>query len=761
MRLSFIVALFALNHACSGMETPTIVNKKSSSLNPPKTVESPSMKDATVMDRTSTPLNPPPLKPGERIRGGAFRRKATDSRSANTPQPNEAQESQKVYDYIVVGGGTAGLAVASRLTEDPNISVVVLEAGPNAENLPDIFIPGMASIGPSFMALNWFYETIPQEHLAKRKSTVNAGKVLGGGTIINSMIFTTGERAQYNAWSTLLNDDPNWTWPALLPYFQKSERFHPPNAYQTASGARYDLAFHGSAGGGASAPEGQGAAKGKGEGEGKGEGKGGVQVGFSNYFFPQAALWREATGFEASKDLLDGETQGRVGVAFSSLDPRNNTRCSSACAYYTPFADRPNLTVLTEVLVTRLLWHPSSPPPPPSLSSSSSTSPTARPRAIGVEFKSKDGQLTQLRVRKEVVLSAGAIGSPKILELSGVGNADILRSAGVEPVLDLPTVGENLADHVHSWANAYTTAPVTRDALSDPEFQREQRELWYYNRTGMLSAAPRSLSLAVPSQLYAHSKGQAQLTRGIASAREGLRRYAESFSNGNANLARGIERQHSIMLDAWEKDKSAPMELNFEPGYAGPDPRSRKRTNPEKQKRFSSINAVLVSPLSRGRTHISSSSPHRPPSVDPAYYAHPLDLATHVKGIQLGRRMLRSPPMDRIYAGEYQPGADLNLNGNRNGTTGEDENEEAKVGEWARSVSRSDNHVTGSMAMMAAELGGVVDGRLRVYGVDNVRVVDASVIPFPISAHLVSTVYMIAERAADFIKEDSRLNNSS
>jgi len=148
------------------------------------------------------------------------------------------------------------------------------------------------------------------------------------------------------------------------------------------------------------------------------------------------------------------------------------------------------------------------------------------------------------------------------------------------------------------------------------------------------------------------------------------------------------------------------------------------------------MNVVLFGPLSRGRTHINSTDPFQATALDPAYYAHPLDFETHVKGIELSRTILRTPPLDLIYEGEYEPG-------------------NAKdVKTWAREVAASDNHVVGSLAMMPKELGGVVDTRMKMYGIENVRVVDASIIPFPVSAHLMSTVYAVAERAADFIKED-------
>jgi choline dehydrogenase-like flavoprotein len=595
------------------------------------------------------------------------------------------------YDFIVIGGGNAGLAVASRLAEDTSITVVVLEAGPNVEHLPEVFIPGLIGTGESFTTLNWAYQTIPQEHLGDRQLTVGAGKALGGGTIINSMIFPRAEREQYDAWGNLNNNDPNWSWDTLLPYFKRSERFTPPNHEQVANGVRYLPEFHGTSD----------------------DEPGRVKVGYPNYFFPQSMLWRESSGFRPSPDLSDGYPQGTVGISPNTVDAKNNTRCSSVCAYY---FDRPNFKVFTNSTVTRIIWH------------RSSRDSSSLLKARAVEYKTPQGETYEINVRKEVILSAGAIGSPKILELSGVGNSTILRDAGVEPVLDFPTVGENLADHVHSWANAFTNASVTRDLLFlDPSFEAEQRNLWFHNRTGVLSCVPRSLSLAAASDLFS----QSHLTSVIQHAQTNLQHYAKVFSNGNEQLQKGIEMQHKLLLNLWDQDRAAPVEINVEPGYSGPTPFGQRP-----RLKFTSINAVLFGPLSRGRTHITSTDPFEAPAVDPAYYAHPLDFETHVRGIELSRTMLRTPPLSSIYEGEYEPG----------------HGKDARV--WAREVTASDNHVVGSLAMMPKELGGVVDTRMKMYGIENVRVVDASVVPFPVSAHLMSTVYMVAERAADFIKED-------
>ena len=215
----------------------------------------------------------------------------------------------------------------------------------------------------------------------------------------------------------------------------------------------------------------------------------------------------------------------------------------------------------------------------------------------------------------------------------------------------------------------------------------------------MLSYVPRSLGLAAASDLY----DQSQLKSVIQNAKINLEHYSKLFSNGNIQLQKGIETQYKLLLDLWERDRAAPLEINLEPGYSGPTP----FTDRPKVK-FTTMNAVLYGPLSRGRTHITSNDPFGAPALDPAYYAHPLDFETHVKGIELSRRILRTPPLDSIYEGEYEPGKS---------------GKEVKV--WAREVAASDNHVVGSLAMMPKELGGVVDTRMKMYGIGNVRVVGA------------------------------------
>ncbi|KAF9256856.1 alcohol oxidase [Marasmius fiardii PR-910] len=586
------------------------------------------------------------------------------------------------YDYVFIGGGTAGLTVASRLAEDDNVKVLVLEAGSYEEDLPEVFIPGLFGAGRAFTDLNWNYITTAQVNLKNRTTSIAGGKALGGSSVINGMIFSRAEKEQYNAWG-ILNNEESWKWNSLLPYFKKSEIFTPPNSFQTANGARYlpDVhGFHPVAGKG-------------------------VKSGFGNFFFPQSELWEKtavALGFRQSPDLTNGEPEA-VGVSPNSIDAVNNTRCSAVCAFYNPVKDKQNFKVIMNATVLRIIW-----------SKSSIANASSALVASGVEYliqNSTEPQIVNLSGGGEVIVSAGTIGSPKVLELSGVGNSTILKAAGVQPVLEHPTVGENLADHLHSWVNSFTNATVTGDPLfRDPVLAQEQLDLWYKNRTGILSGGSgRTLAIVPPSQIFSSSELQTLL----AETKSTLPQFAKEFSNGNADLAKGIEAQHRIGIELYASDTAGPLEMNLVPGYVGPTPPEQRPPNSN----FTSITVVVYAPLSRGRTHITSSNISVPPAVNPGYWSHPLDVAAHVSGINLARKMLRTGPLGGIYQGEFEPG--LNV------TTDED------IKEWlAGSAANGDNHPTGTMAMLPQELGGVVDTRLRVYGIKNVRVIGESLFPF-------------------------------
>ncbi|KAJ8508037.1 hypothetical protein ONZ45_g9653 [Pleurotus djamor] len=526
--------------------------------------------------------------------------------------------------------------------------------------------------------------TTPQHNINQRTTTVSAGKALGGSTAINAMLFPRAGRPQYDAWAQI-NNDPSWGWDALLPFFKRSEIVTPPTPEQIqAGGITFDPAVHGL--------------------------EGRVHVGYPDFFFPQSTLWREAAiraGLPGEKDLSSGDPNG-VGVAAESINVANHTR---PVLFLTIF--------IFSVSIRRLTFQ-------------GANGRTKNLRAVGVEYQlSGSEQKRTLSVVREVVVSAGTIGSPKILEVSGVGNSSILTAAGVKPVLSLPSIGENFADHVHSWVSAFTNASVTFGLLENPEFLAEQIDLWFSNHTGILSSIPGSLGLVAPLNIF----NETRLHSLVSEAREKLSFYADAFSNGNPLLARGIQTQHQIVLGLYEKDNTLPLEINLFPGYGGPTPADQRPSQ-----NFTTVMNVLYSPLSRGRIHITSSDANVPPSVDPAYYSHPLDAITHAAGIRLARKTLVAPPMDSIFLGEFEPGVDVQS--------------EEEIISALRNLVFSDSHPTGSMSMMPRELGGVVDTKLKIYGTDNVRVADASIIPIPVSAHTSSTVYMIGEKAADIIKRE-------
>ncbi|KAJ8703494.1 hypothetical protein PTI98_002116 [Pleurotus ostreatus] len=476
--------------------------------------------------------------------------------------------------------------------------------------------------------------------LNNRSLVVNAGRVLGGSTTINAMLFPRAGRAQYDAWAEL-NRDASWGWDALLPFFRRSERVTPPDAFQVnEGGVTYDPEVHGSASDGR------------------------VKVGYPNIFFEQSTLWRQAAvavGFPGERDLASGDPHG-VGVSPESIDVTNYTRCSAACAYYTPFASRPNFNVITNATVTRIVWD---------TPSSGSHSGNNNLRAIAVEFVRAGSNRTEsVTVRREVVVSAGTIGTPKVFELSGVGNSSIIRAAGVNPVLELPSVGENLA--------------------------------------GLLTSFPGSLGLPGPLNIFNNTGILPTL---LQEAKANLSHFAHLFANGNALLEKGIRAQHEIVLRSYADDLALPLENSLFPGYAG-------AAADRPQRNYTTIMNVLYAPLSRGRTHITSSDIRTAPVVDPAYYMHPLDATTHAAGINLARKTLTTPPMDSIYLGEFEPGSDV--------TSPQDISTVLRA-----AIVSSDNHVTGTMAMMPKELGGVVDTELRVYGIENVRVAGALIAETP------------------------------
>ncbi|GAA5924091.1 hypothetical protein JCM1841_004570 [Sporobolomyces salmonicolor] len=594
--------------------------------------------------------------------------------------------SQQEYSHIVVGGGTAGLALAARLSEDPSLSVLVLEAGTYQGALPGVMIPGEA--GTTFHSdIDWAFYTTPQENAQGRSVYWPRGKLLGGSSALNLMAWTRGFKLDYDSWSNLGNN--GWSWDSLLPYFMKSEKFHPPAGNSQNITPVYNASVHGT--------------------------QGPVQVSFSPYISEQFTGFYDGLrtmNVSVASDFSDG---GMDGVSYSqstvsSGGLNNQHRVTSQTAYIDPIIlSRANLALMTGVEVEKILW------------SADKTS-DGLVTATGVEFTQANSTTSStftITASQEVILSAGSIQSPQILELSGVGNASFLESLGISSVVDLPGVGENLQDHpavvvVEKLKDGYHTldavsanaalgaAALTEWAvLGQGILTQGLSTLAYVNSQTLLSRADHAKALALMESLKTSSNiPRSQLVQQIAQVKAG-----------------------SPMLEF--------LPLNVYFGNSTAEPNTA----------YISLAACNQKSFSRGSIHITATNAKTYPAINPNYLQASVDKFYLVKAAQFLRELAHTPALSKYIDVETEPGPSVQT--------------EAEWEEWVESVIRTEYHPIGTCSMNPRSAQGVVDPELVVYGTSNVRVVDASIMPLHVSTHIQSTAYAIAEKAADLIKQSA------
>lgn len=612
------------------------------------------------------------------------------------------------YDYVIVGGGAAGLVLAARLTEDPNVQVLVLEAGEDLTADPRVNVPAMW-VQLAGSSADWRFKTSPQQGLGGREMDFPQGRLLGGSSALNSMLFVVSSKPNLDMWARMGNQ--GWDWASVSASLQKVYSLHSPTSTSEAEAATG--AIH------ASVPE-------------------------EDSKWPQ--IWRDTVsglGFPADNSPFSENICGAVTYP-ESVDPASKTRSYVVSAYLGPAGSRPNLTVRTSALVEKVLF-------------SSSSEGNGEPVATGVQYTStKDGQTVtgqQVAARKEVVISAGTINSPRILELSGVGDAARLEPLGIPVVVDNPFVGEGLQNHTVV-PLSFETAPgeglETIDGLSrqDPAALGAAMEA-YGRQAGPLTRSNSNVQAQMPFPNITTEEGKRELERVLESTLG-----AGIASTSAAKVTPGYEAAvTSYVRSVLESPTHSSAVYMMIPGWASYNPDGSWSPIPAGDETYFSVPVLLNHPLSRGSVHITTAKPDEPGlEVNPNYLSHPLDLEVLARHVQYVESVFAATAAPLAGCLKQTDGARRTpaLPAGPRAFAGDDGLARARA--YVRDYAVGAFHWTGSCSMLPRADGGVVDSRLRVYGCRNLRVCDASVFPLVTAANTMATVYAVAEKCADLIK---------
>jgi choline dehydrogenase len=527
---------------------------------------------------------------------------------------------QKQYDYIIVGGGSAGSVLANRLSTNPDNQVLVLEAGrPDHRFDFRIHMPAALTYLLTDSTYNWLYESEPEPHMHNRRIAQPRGKVLGGSSCINGMIYIRGNAMDYEKWASFEGLE-EWSYKHCLPYFQKCE-----TRLQGAD------AYHGSNG-----PLNVTTAK------------------CENPLFDAFFAATQQAGYPLTDDV-NGYQQEGFGIFDQNI--YRGRRLSAARAYLHPVMHRKNLTIITGAEANRVLLDGKT--------------------AIGVEYRRKGS--VQSVFGKEIISCGGAINSPKLLQLSGIGNQDELKAIGIEPTHHLPGVGENLQDHLELYVQYSCKQPVSLYPALKWYNQPKIGFDWLFRRKG--DAATNHFE-------------------------------AGGFVRSNEEVAYPNLQFHFLPL-AIRYDGSAPRQGHGFQLHVGP------------------MNSDV-----RGFVKVASADPKQPPKIQFNYLSTEQERKEWVEAIRCSRNIIAQPAFDDLRGEELSPGVDAQT--------------DEEILDFVAREGESAYHPSCTCKMGYDDMS-VVDKELRVHGINNLRVVDASIFPAITNGNLYAPTVMVAERAADLI----------